>query len=65
LKPDAFVENKKRGANMKRAKVLRRTVGVAGVVFWAGAVVLAILFGFQKKASGEQIFENLPEGWKV
>jgi len=50
---------------MKRAKVLRRTVGAAGVVFWAAAVVLAILFGFQRKASSEQIFENLPEGWKV
>jgi len=45
--------------------MLRRIVGVTGVSLWAGLIAVVVLWGFQANANGEQMFENLPEGWKV
>jgi len=45
--------------------MLRRIVGVTGVSLWAGLIVVAVVGGLEGKANGEQMFENLPEGWKV
>jgi len=45
--------------------MLRRIVGITGISLWAVLIVVAVICGFQTKANGEQIFENLPEGWKV
>ncbi|MHC4890164.1 MAG: DUF3887 domain-containing protein, partial [Planctomycetota bacterium] len=43
----------------------RRVVGVTGIILWAGLIAVVVLWGFQANANGEQMFENLPEGWKV
>lgn len=45
--------------------MLRRIVGIAGISLWVGLIVVAVLAGFQANANGEEIFKNLPEGWKV
>lgn len=45
--------------------MVRRIVGVTGIGLWAGLIAVVVLWGFQTNANGEQIFENLPEGWKV
>ena len=45
--------------------MVRRILGITGISLWAGLVVAIIVMGFQAKANGEQMFENLPEGWKV
>jgi hypothetical protein len=43
----------------------RRIVGVVGISLWVGLIVFAILAGFGGIANGEQMFKNLPEGWKI
>jgi hypothetical protein len=45
--------------------MLRRIVGVTGISLWAGLITVVVLWGFRASASGEQMFEKLPEGWKV
>ncbi len=45
--------------------MLRRIVGVTGISLWAGLIAVVVLVGFQAKANGEQMFESVPEGWKV
>lgn len=45
--------------------LMRRIVGMAGISLWAGLIVFVILAGFNGIANGEQMFENLPEGWKI
>lgn len=45
--------------------MLRRIIGITGISIWGGLIVFAIVAGFQSQASGEQLFENLPEGWKI
>jgi len=44
--------------------MVRRIVGTTGIGLWLGLIALAA--GLQVKANGnEQMFKNLPEGWKV
>ncbi|MHC4060612.1 MAG: alpha/beta hydrolase family protein [Planctomycetota bacterium] len=44
----------------------RRIAGAAAIGMWSGLVVVAVVAGFQGLANGqEEIFRNLPEGWKV
>lgn len=43
--------------------MLRRIIGITGITFWAGLIIIAL--GFQLKADGEEIFQNLPEGWMI
>lgn len=44
--------------------MLRRAIGITGISLWVG--LIAAVVGFQAKANGsEQMFKNLPEGWKV
>ncbi len=43
--------------------MLRPIVGITGISLWV--LLIALVVGLQAKASGEQMFENLPEGWKV
>jgi len=45
--------------------MLRRIVGITGISLWAGLIVVTVVGGLEGKANGEQMFENLPEGWKV
>ncbi len=45
--------------------MLRRIVGITGISLWAGLIVVAVIAGFQTEANGEQMFESLPEGWKI
>jgi len=45
--------------------MLRRIIGITGISLWAGLIVVAVIAGFQAKANSEQMFENLPEGWKI
>lgn len=45
--------------------MVRRIVGVTGISLWAGLIAIAVLGAFRANANGEQMFENLPEGWKV
>jgi len=45
--------------------MLRRIVGITGISFWAGLIAFVVLGGFQVRANGEPMFENLPEGWKI
>ncbi len=45
--------------------MLRQIVGIIGVSLWAGLIAVVVLGGFQAIADGEQIFENLPEVYKV
>src|SRR3989304_4694216 len=48
----------------RRMKMARKMIGIAGIGLWLGLIILVI--GLQTKANGsEQMFENLPEGWKV
>lgn len=44
--------------------MVRRIVGMTGIGLWLG--LIALTAGLQVKANGnEQMFKNLPEGWKV
>jgi hypothetical protein len=43
--------------------MLRPIVGITGISLWV--LLIALVVGLQAKASGEQMFESLPEGWKV
>ncbi len=44
--------------------MVRRIVGITGIGLWLG--LIALTAGLQVKANGnEQMFKNLPEGWKV
>lgn len=43
----------------------RRLIGITGISLWAGLIVVAVIAGFQTKTHGEEIFKNLPKGWKV
>jgi len=45
--------------------MVRRIVGVAGISVWAFVVITAVLSGLGGKADGKQMFEKLPERWKV
>jgi len=45
--------------------MVRRVVGVSGIILWAGLIAVVVLWGFQANANGEQMFEKLPEAWKV
>lgn len=45
--------------------MLRRIIGITGISLWAGLIVVVVLGSFQANANGEDIFKNLPEGWKV
>jgi hypothetical protein len=46
------------------SKMARRIVGMTGIGLWLG--LIALTAGLQVKANGnEQMFKNLPEGWKV
>jgi len=45
--------------------MVRRIVGITGISLWAVLIAIAVLGAFQANANGEQMFENLPEGWKV
>jgi len=45
--------------------MLRRIIGITGISLWAGLIVFAVVAGFQTKANGEPMFENLAEGWEV
>lgn len=45
--------------------LMRRIVGITGISLWAGLIVFAVVTGLQTEANGEQMFENLPEGWKI
>lgn len=45
--------------------MLRRIIGITGISLWAGLIVFAVAGGFESEAGGEQMFENLPEGWKI
>jgi len=45
--------------------MVRRIVGITGISLWAGLIAIAVLGAFRANANGEQMFENLPEGWKV
>ncbi len=44
--------------------MVRRIVGITGIGLWV--ILIAVAAAFQGKANGnEQMFKNLPEGWKV
>lgn len=44
--------------------MLRRIVGITGIGLWVA--LIAVVVALQAKANGaEQIFENIPEGWKL
>lgn len=44
--------------------MVRRIVGTTGIGLWVA--LIAVVIGLQAKADGgEQMFRNLPEGWKV
>jgi len=40
-------------------------MGITGISLWAGLIAFAVVAGLEGRANGEQMFENLPEGWKV
>jgi len=52
--------NRKGGKQM-----VRRIAGITGISLWTALIVVAGLSGFEAKADGEEMFKNLPEGWKV
>lgn len=43
--------------------MLRRIIGITGISLWAGLIL--VVMAFKVKADGEEIFQNLPEGWKI
>jgi len=43
----------------------RRIVGVTGISIWAFIVISAVVSGLGSKADGNEMFEKLPERWKV
>lgn len=45
--------------------MVRRIVGITGISLWAVLIAIAVLGAFRANANGEQMFESVPEGWKV
>lgn len=43
--------------------MIKRIIGITGISLWFG--LIAVVAGLQVTANGEELFDKLPEGWKV